>query len=100
MWELKTVTQAEIHLFLSAGQQSPSHTVMDQLDGLTVAETLRQLSALLGCSPTCAEVAAYLDQHDELRHLREQFLLPKIAHLPPCESRKDSTVYHLGFTLV
>lgn len=42
---------------------------------------------MLGCSPTSAEVAAYLDEHDKLRHLREKFLVPKIADLPPGESK-------------
>lgn len=59
---------------------------MDQFEGLTMAETLHRISASLGCSPTSAEVAAYLDEHDELKHLREEFLVPKVAELPPCES--------------
>lgn len=70
---------------LSAGQQPPSLTAMDPFDGSSVTETLRRVSAELGCSPTSADVAAYLDKHDKLRHLREQFLVPKIADLPPCE---------------
>ncbi|KAI3366130.1 hypothetical protein L3Q82_009955, partial [Scortum barcoo] len=53
-------------------------TVMDS----TPEETLRQVPALLGCSPTSAEVAAYLDKQDTLKHLREKFLVPKIEDLP------------------
>ncbi|XP_034034971.1 LOW QUALITY PROTEIN: kynureninase [Thalassophryne amazonica] len=52
---------------------------MDQFVGLTVRETLEQISASLGCSPTSKEVASFLDQHDQLRHLRAEFILPKIA---------------------
>ncbi|XP_071320853.1 kynureninase [Trachinotus anak] len=58
---------------------------MDPFIGSTPRETLERVSALLGCSPTSAEVASYLDKHDELRHLRENFLVPKIADLPPSD---------------
>ncbi|KAM7375435.1 hypothetical protein PAMA_014504 [Pampus argenteus] len=47
---------------------------MDTFTGLNPRETLERVSASLGCSPTSAEVAAYLDKHDHLRHLRQQFL--------------------------
>lgn len=59
---------------------------MEQFEGLPVAETLRRISAQLGCSPASAEVASFLDQHDQLRPLRDYFLQPKIQDLPPCES--------------
>lgn len=88
---------------ICCSQQPPSSAVMDQLDGSTPAETLQRVSASLGCSPTSAEVAAYLDEHDELRPLREKFLVPKIADLPPCESKIDSenlTVQYLFITRV
>ena len=49
------------------------------------AEVLERLSAKLGCSPVSRELAAELDRRDELGHLRQQFLLPKVADLPPCE---------------
>ncbi|XP_036946975.1 kynureninase [Acanthopagrus latus] len=58
---------------------------MDPFDGSTVTETLRRVSAELGCSPTSADVAAYLDKHDKLRHLRDEFLVPRIADLPPSD---------------
>lgn len=67
---------------------------MDQFEDLTVAETLHRVSAWLGCSPTSAQVAAYLDEHDELRHLREEFLVPKVAELPPCESETPFAERH------
>ncbi|XP_070786814.1 kynureninase [Enoplosus armatus] len=76
---------------------------MDQFAGSTPGETLRRVSASLGCSPTSAEVAAYLDKHDTLRHLREKFLLPKIADLPPSDlSLVDGTkecIYLVGNSL-
>ncbi|XP_068446985.1 kynureninase [Clinocottus analis] len=55
---------------------------MDQFVGSTPRQTLERVSAFLGCRPTSAEVAAYLDEHDSLRHLREEFLVPRIADLP------------------
>ncbi|XP_040888265.1 kynureninase [Toxotes jaculatrix] len=58
---------------------------MDSFIGSTARETLERVAASLGCSPASAEVASYLDKHDKLRHLRENFLLPKIADLPPSD---------------
>uniref|UniRef100_A0A7N5ZTT9 Kynureninase n=1 Tax=Anabas testudineus TaxID=64144 RepID=A0A7N5ZTT9_ANATE len=61
------------------------------------------ISASLGCSPTSAEVASYLDKHDKLRHLREKFLVPRIADLPPSDlSLVDGTkdcIYLVGNSL-
>lgn len=74
--------------------QASSPAAMEQFDGFPVAETLQRISAQLGCSPAAAEVAAFLDQHDQLRPLRDNFLLPKIQDLPPCES--DSRRRTLG----
>lgn len=65
----------------------PPRPTMDQFDGLTAAETVRRVSALLGCSPASSDVAEYLDHHDELKHFREKFLVPKMADLPSGESR-------------
>lgn len=45
-----------------------------------------RISQELGCSPTSRRVAEYLDQHDEIGHLRQEFLIPKISDLPSCES--------------
>ncbi|CAG10294.1 unnamed protein product [Tetraodon nigroviridis] len=58
---------------------------MQQFEGLPVAETLRRISAQLGCSPAAAQVADFLDQHDQLRPLRDHFLLPKVRDLPPSD---------------
>lgn len=58
---------------------------MDPFDASNAREAVERVSASLGCSPTSAQVAAYFDEHDKLRHLREEFLVPKIADLPPCE---------------
>lgn len=66
--------------------QATSPATMDQFEGLPVTETLQSIAAQLGCCPTAAEVATFLDEHDQLRHLRENFLLPKIQDLPLCES--------------
>ncbi|XP_074520544.1 kynureninase isoform X2 [Halichoeres trimaculatus] len=76
---------------------------MEQFEGLSPAETIRAVSASLGCSPTSAEVASYLDEHDELRPLRDEFLLPKISDLPPSDlslvdGSKDC-IYFVGNSL-
>ncbi|XP_003966728.2 kynureninase isoform X2 [Takifugu rubripes] len=76
---------------------------MDQFEGFPVTETLHRISAQLGCSPTAAEVAAFLDKHDQLRHLRENFLVPKIQDLPPSDlslvDGRDDCIYLVGNSL-
>lgn len=72
--------------------QATSPATMDQFEGFPVTETLQSIAAQLGCSPTAAEVAKFLDKHDQLRHLRENFLLPKIQDLPLCESDTSKTI--------
>ena len=71
--------------FLSASKQYSTPTVMDQFASLHPREAVERVSATLGCSPTSAQVAAYFDKHDKLSELRENFLFPKIAELPPSE---------------
>ncbi|XP_061128305.1 kynureninase [Syngnathus typhle] len=76
---------------------------MEQLSGLSARETVERVAALLGCHPTSERVAAFLDQHDELRHLRENFFVPKIADLPTSDlSLVDGTqdsIYLVGNSL-
>ncbi|KAM3585339.1 uncharacterized protein V6R79_014923 [Siganus canaliculatus] len=76
---------------------------MDLIDPSAPAETLRRVSSSLGCSPTSAEVAAFLDEHDELRHLRDQFLVPKISDLPPSDlslvDGSEDCIYLVGNSL-
>ncbi|XP_031153664.1 kynureninase isoform X2 [Sander lucioperca] len=81
----------------------PDPSVMDPLVGSTARETLERVSASLGCGPTDAEVAAHLDQHDALRHLRDQFLVPKIKDLPPSDlslvDGAEECIYLVGNSL-
>jgi len=58
---------------------------MDQLLDSSAGRTVERVSAVLGCSTTSAQVAAYLDERDSLRHLREEFLVPTMQQLPHCE---------------
>ncbi|XP_037552614.1 kynureninase [Nematolebias whitei] len=58
---------------------------MDNLAGLHPREAVERAATSLGCSPTCAEVAEYFDEHDKLRHLRENFLVPKVSDLRPSD---------------
>ncbi|KAF3688383.1 Kynureninase [Channa argus] len=87
----------------SSSHKPPGLSAMDFCDGLPVRETLERVSASLGCAPTSAQVASYLDEHDRLRHLREKFLVPKIADLPPSDlSLVDGTkdcIYLVGNSL-
>ncbi|XP_071243357.1 kynureninase-like [Salvelinus alpinus] len=76
---------------------------MDPFDAISPRKVLERVSALLGCSQTSNEVATYLDNHDELKHLREQFLLPKVSELPPSDlTLVDGTnecIYFVGNSL-
>ncbi|XP_077578932.1 kynureninase [Stigmatopora nigra] len=76
---------------------------MDQFTGLTAKETVEQVATLLGCPTTSEWVAAFLDDSDELRPLRDNFLVPKIADLPPSDlSLVDGTkdcIYMVGNSL-
>lgn len=58
---------------------------MEDFLGLHPKEAVEQAAALLGCDSVSAEVAEYLDKHDKLSHLRENFLVPKVSDLPRCE---------------
>ncbi|RXN32503.1 kynureninase [Labeo rohita] len=44
-------------------------------------QTVARVSQELKCSPTSRRVAEHLDKQDELRHLRQEFLIPKISEL-------------------
>ncbi|XP_059417012.1 kynureninase [Carassius carassius] len=48
----------------------------------SVQQMITRVSQELNCSPTSLRVAEHLDQHDELRLLRQEFLIPKISDLP------------------
>ncbi|XP_030626383.1 kynureninase [Chanos chanos] len=66
-------------------------------------EVVEEVARLLDCDPTSSKVAEYLDEHDELKHLRQDFLLPKVADLPPSDlSLVDGTeecIYLVGNSL-
>ncbi|XP_068165738.1 kynureninase [Antennarius striatus] len=76
---------------------------MELFQGLTTAETLRRVSAQLGCSPASIKVAEYLDQHDELRPFREKFYIPKKADLsssdPSLVDGTEECIYLVGNSL-
>uniref|UniRef100_A0A8C6U7B0 Kynureninase n=1 Tax=Neogobius melanostomus TaxID=47308 RepID=A0A8C6U7B0_9GOBI len=58
---------------------------MEQFEGLTPTQTVERVGALLGCPPSSAQVAQYLDLQDPLRPLRDEFLLPRVSQLPPSD---------------
>lgn len=59
-----------------------SSTDMDKFFDLDPTEAVKQVSIMLDCAPTSENIADYFDKHDKLRHLRQNFLVPKIADLP------------------
>ncbi|XP_041834355.1 kynureninase [Melanotaenia boesemani] len=76
---------------------------MDQFVSSHPRKVVKEVSAYLGVSPTSGKVAAYFDKQDQLKHLREHFLVPKIADLPNCDlSLVDSSkecIYLVGNSL-
>lgn len=66
-------------------------------------EKIKRISQELRCNPTSLRVAEYLDQHDEIKHLREDFLIPKISDLPPSDlslvDGSEDCVYFVGNSL-
>ena len=58
---------------------------MDPFTAATAREAIEQVAKCLRCSPVSFDVARFLDDHDDLRHLREEFVIPKVSHLPPCK---------------
>uniref|UniRef100_A0A6Q2XQD2 Kynureninase n=1 Tax=Esox lucius TaxID=8010 RepID=A0A6Q2XQD2_ESOLU len=80
-----------------------SPVIMDPFDARSPREALELVSNLLGCSLTSSEVATYLDKNDELKHLREQFMIPQVAELPSTDLKLvDGTkecIYFAGNSL-
>nr|XP_054590430.1 kynureninase isoform X2 [Nothobranchius furzeri] len=60
-------------------------SAMNDLTSVHPREAVERIAASLGCSPTSVQVAEFLDKHDQLGHLRENFLVPKVADLPPSD---------------
>ncbi|XP_069473490.1 kynureninase [Ambystoma mexicanum] len=64
---------------------------------------LEQVAAKLGCTLVDQKLALYLDEHDDLKHLKELFHVPKIKDLPPTDSAvaniEDDCVYFCGNSL-
>uniref|UniRef100_A0A8C2IPN4 Kynureninase n=1 Tax=Cyprinus carpio TaxID=7962 RepID=A0A8C2IPN4_CYPCA len=67
------------------------------------AQTITRVSQELNCSATSLRVAEHLDRHDELRLLRQEFLIPKISDLPPSDlslvDGSEDCIYFAGNSL-
>uniref|UniRef100_A0AAY4C6M7 Kynureninase n=1 Tax=Denticeps clupeoides TaxID=299321 RepID=A0AAY4C6M7_9TELE len=67
------------------------------------AAVVERAARLLSCSPAAPEVARFLDERDELRHLRTQFLVPKVNELPPSDlslaEGAEECIYFAGNSL-
>uniref|UniRef100_A0A9J7YFF9 Kynureninase n=1 Tax=Cyprinus carpio carpio TaxID=630221 RepID=A0A9J7YFF9_CYPCA len=69
----------------------------------SVQQTITRVSQELNCSATSLRVAEHLDRHDELRLLRQEFLIPKISDLPPSDlslvDGSEDCIYFAGNSL-
>ncbi|XP_028662344.1 kynureninase [Erpetoichthys calabaricus] len=63
----------------------------------------KQLSSELGCRITDEKFAQYLDEQDELKHLRDNFLIPKVKDLPTADlslgDGNEDCIYFCGNSL-
>uniref|UniRef100_A0A8C1V768 Kynureninase n=1 Tax=Cyprinus carpio TaxID=7962 RepID=A0A8C1V768_CYPCA len=69
----------------------------------SVQQMITRVSQELNCSATSLRVAEHLDRHDELRLLRQEFLIPKISDLPPSDlslvDGSEDCIYFAGNSL-
>ncbi|XP_031414692.1 kynureninase isoform X2 [Clupea harengus] len=76
---------------------------MDPFTAATAREAIEQVAKCLRCSPVSFDVARFLDDHDDLRHLREEFVIPKVSHLPPSDlslvDGSEDCLYFVGNSL-
>uniref|UniRef100_A0A8B9HTV3 Kynureninase n=2 Tax=Astyanax mexicanus TaxID=7994 RepID=A0A8B9HTV3_ASTMX len=76
---------------------------MDLLDAGSPREVIEKVAKHLDCSPTSREVAEYFDKNDKLRHLRQEFLFPKVAQLPTSDlslvGGSEDCIYFVGNSL-
>ncbi|KAF7711169.1 kynureninase isoform X1 [Silurus meridionalis] len=76
---------------------------MDLSEAGSPQEVIERVSSQLGCSSTSWDVAEYFDQHDKLRDLRQEFLVPKVADLPQSDltllDGSEDCVYFVGNSL-
>ncbi|XP_048390637.1 kynureninase [Stegostoma tigrinum] len=76
---------------------------MDQHADNSPAHRLESVASILGCSITDEKLAIHLDQEDELRHIRDQFHIPKMKDLPFVDQTlvkaEDDSIYLSGNSL-
>ncbi|TSK62657.1 Kynureninase [Bagarius yarrelli] len=76
---------------------------MDPFEAGSPQEVIEKVSKQLGCSTTSRHVAEYFDQHDKLRDLRQEFLVPKVANLPQSDltlvDGSEDCIYFVGNSL-
>ncbi|XP_053088128.1 kynureninase isoform X2 [Pangasianodon hypophthalmus] len=76
---------------------------MDPLEAGSPQKVIERVAKQLGCSTTSRYVAEYFDQHDKLRDLRQEFLVPKVADLTPSDltlvDGSEDCIYFVGNSL-
>ncbi|XP_062852972.1 kynureninase [Trichomycterus rosablanca] len=79
------------------------NTAMADLAVGSAQEVIERVSNQLACSTTSLKVAEFFDKHDELQHLRQEFLIPKVADLPPSDltlvDGSEDCIYFVGNSL-
>lgn len=65
---------------------------MDLSSHDTPVTIIENVASQLACSPVDKNVALYLDEDDELKHLRGCFYIPKMKDLPPSKNRNYTRV--------
>ncbi|XP_038645875.1 kynureninase [Scyliorhinus canicula] len=80
-----------------------SIATMDHHVADSPGQILECTASILGCSITDERLAIYLDQEDELRHVRDEFHMPKMKDLPSIDptlvEAEDDCVYLNGNSL-
>ncbi|XP_072327801.1 kynureninase isoform X3 [Scyliorhinus torazame] len=81
----------------------PRLATMDHHVANSPGQILERTASILGCSITDEKLAIYLDQEDELRHVRDEFHIPKMKDLPSIDltlvEAEDDSVYLNGNSL-
>ncbi|XP_075685359.1 kynureninase isoform X3 [Rhinoderma darwinii] len=75
---------------------------MNMSNHMSPVTSLESIASQLGCSVLDEDLALYLDNEDELRHLRQCFHVPKIKDLPTNKSlvnEEEECVYFCGNSL-
>ncbi|XP_044159040.1 kynureninase-like [Bufo gargarizans] len=76
---------------------------MNTSNDMSPVTRLESIASQLGCSVLDEDLALYLDNEDELKHLRQCFHIPKIKDLPTTDkslvNEEEECIYFCGNSL-